>query len=328
MAKTERQKLKLLVLKDFLERYTDESHPVTMQQIIEHLASQGIRAERKSIYSDLEYLREYGMDILLDRERGGGYYLASRDFELPELKLLVDAVQSSRFLSEKKSLELIGKLEALCSLHEAGQLRRQVVVSGRVKTMNESIYYNVDCIHEAIANNSRITFQYFDWGPDKQRHFRPGTYEVSPYALCWADENYYLISHSERHGITHFRVDKMSSIRSTGIPRAVTEETKNLDLARYSRAVFSMFGGQVQQVRMRFDNTLAGVVIDRFGRDSILVPDGPDHFTFTTEIAVSPVFLGWIAEFGNKVRILYPKTVIAAYWAQLAESLTQYHPLG
>ena len=298
MAKSERQKLKLLVLKDFFERQTDEAHPATMQQILAHLAAQGIRAERKSIYSDLECLRDYGMDILLDH---GGYYLAARDFELPELKLLVDAVQSSRFLSEKKSLELIGKLESLCSVHEAGQLRRQVVVSGRVKTMNESIYYNVDCIHDAIAHNSRITFRYFDWGPDRQRHFRPDEYEVSPYALCWADENYYLISHSPRHGITHFRVDKMASIRANGVPRTVTEETKRLDLARYSRAVFSMFSGQVQPVRMRFDNSLAGVVIDRFGRDSMLIPDGPNHFTFTAEIAVSPLFLSWVAGFGAKV---------------------------
>lgn len=326
MAKSERQKLKLLILKDLLERESDPEHPLSMQRILQHLEAHGISAERKSIYSDMECLTDYGMDILMLKGRNGGYCLASRPFEMPELKLLVDAVQSSRFLTEKKSLELIGKLEGLTSVHGAGQLRRQVVVSGRVKTMNESIYYNVDRIHEAIASNSRITFQYFDWGPDRQKHFRPRTYEASPYALCWADENYYLIAHSDRHGITHYRVDKMASIEMTGQPRAVTEESRNLDLAAYSRAVFSMFGGEVKPVRMRFDNSLAGVVLDRFGRDSMLIPDGPDHFIFTAPIAVSPMFLGWLISFGSKAEILSPQSVRDQCSALLQETLKQYQP--
>ena len=324
MARSEGQKQKLLILKDLLEQQSDESHPLSMQQILRHLEAAGIHAERKSIYDDMECLREYGLDIVQQKGRNGGYFLASRLFEAPELKLLVDAVQSSRFLTEKKSLELIGKLEGLASVHEAGQLRRQVVVSGRVKTMNESIYYNVDRIHEAIASNSRIAFRYFDWGPDREKHFRPRAYEASPYALCWADENYYLIAHSERHGITHYRVDKMASIELTGKPRAVTEASKSLDLAAYSRSVFSMFGGQVQSVKMRFSNTLAGVVIDRFGRDSMLIPDGPDHFTFTADIAVSPVFLGWIIGFGDRAQILYPPAVVEECCSLLQRTLRQY----
>lgn len=324
MAKSERQKLKLLLLRDLLLRESDETHPLSMQQILQSLDAAGVCAERKSIYHDLECLKEYGMDILSLKGKNGGYYLASRPFELPELKLLVDAVQSSRFLSEKKSLELIGKLESLSSVHEAGQLRRQVVVSGRVKTMNESIYYNVDRIHDAIARNSRITFHYFEWGVDRKKHDRPGLYEASPYALCWADENYYLIADSARHGITHYRVDKMASIEITNEPRAVTEASRKLDLAAYSRAVFSMFGGEVQQVRMRFSNSLAGVVIDRFGRDSMLVPDGPEHFTFTAPIAVSPMFLGWIISFGDKAKILYPQSVADQCRELLERTLAQY----
>lgn len=322
--KFERQKLKLLILKDLFEQQSDEAHPLSMQYILQHLEASGIRAERKSVYHDIECLIEYGMDILLQKGRGGGYYLASRPFELPELKLLVDAVQSSKFLSEKKSLELISKLEHLASTHEAGQLRRQVVVSGRVKTMNESIYYNVDRIHEAIAQNRRITFQYFDWGVDRAKHYRPGPYEASPYALCWADEKYYLIADSARHGITHYRVDKMDAITLAEQPRAITEESRRLDLAAYSRAVFSMYNGQVHAVRMRFHNTLAGVVIDRFGRDSILIPDGPDHFVFTAEIAVSPMFLSWLAGFGGKARILTPQSVANQFRSLLQQALTQY----
>lgn len=215
MARSEKQKLKLLYLKQILEEQTDENHPITTQQLVERLAEMGIRAERKSIYSDMACLQEFGMDVCTAHGRGGGYFLASREFELPELKLLVDAVQSSRFLSERKSVELISKLEKLASRYDAGSLRRQVTVSGRVKTMNESIYYNVDRIHDAIASDVQITFRYFDWGVDRERHYRDRLYTASPYALCWDDQNYYLIAHSERHGLTHYRVDKMMRITKT-----------------------------------------------------------------------------------------------------------------
>ena len=323
MAKSEHQKEKILLLRELLERESDERHPLSMQYLLQQLEARGVRAERKGVYRDLECLREHGMDIVFKRGAAGGYFLASRDFELPELKLLVDAVQSSRFLSEKKSLELIGKLERLTSVHEAGALRRQVVVSGRVKTVNERVYYNVDRIHEAIAENSRITFRYFDWGVDRQKHFRQGLYEASPYALCWDDENYYLIAESARHGVTHYRVDKMDDIRITGKPRPADGAGRSLDLAAYSRSVFSMFAGQTQSVRMRFENGLAGVVIDRFGRDSILVPDGEAHFTFTAEIAVSPRFLGWLAGFGSRAEILYPPTVRSQFRRLLEEALAR-----
>ena len=324
MARSEGQKLKLLLIKDLLEAESDENHPLPLERILRHLRLRGIRAERKSIYSDLACLRAYGMDILTRRGRGGGYFLASRAFSLPELKLLVDAVQSSRFLTERKSLELISKLERLTSIHEAGRLRRQVVVSGRVKTMNESIYYNVDAIHEAIASNSRITFRYFEWGVDRKKHYRDRTYEASPYALIWSNENYYLVADSARHGLTHYRVDKMSHITATGEPRAVTEASRRLDPAAYSRSVFSMYGGAVQRVRMRFHQSLAGVVVDRFGRDAILAPDGPDFFTCTFEIAVSPVFLGWMASFGDKAEILFPASVREQLRQLLSASLAQY----
>ena len=184
MARSERQKLKLLYIKDLLEQQSDETHPLSTQAIVDALARQGIQAERKSIYDDIACLQQYGMDIVCVRGPGGGYFLASRPFELPELKLLVDAVQSSRFLTEKKSMQLIAKLGTLASRDQAGSLRRQVVVSGRVKTMNESIYYSVDLLHEAIARNSQITFRYFDWNLDGSRHYRPGKYTASPYALC------------------------------------------------------------------------------------------------------------------------------------------------
>ena len=324
MAKSEGQKLKLLYLKELFESDSDEKHLLSTQQIIDYLAAHNITAERKAIYNDIECLQEFGMDIVHKPGRGGGYFLASREFELPELKLLVDAVQSSKFLTSKKSMQLIEKLGCMTSIHEAGSLKRQVVVSGRVKTMNESIYYNVDTLHEAIAQNSKITFRYTEWGLDGQRHERPGVYEASPYALVWDDENYYLVAHTQRHGITHYRVDKMAQINLTNEKREITPEFKNISAASYGRNVFGMFGGTTTSVRMRFENSLAGVVLDRFGTDSMLIPDGKDHFIFTADICVSPIFHGWIAGFGCQVKLLSPQWVIDEFVAHCRPAIDQY----
>ena len=324
MPRAENQKLKLLILKQIFETETDENHPLNAQQLIELLAKYGIRAERKSIYSDIECLRDFGLDIEQRLGANGGCYLVSRAFELPELKLLVDAVQSSKFLSKKKSLQLIAKLETLASRYDAKSLRRQVVVSGRVKTMNESIYYNVDRLHEAIAQNSQISFRYFDWDLHGERRYRPGQSLASPYALCWQDENYYLIAHTARHGLTHYRVDKMTSITQTGKPRVLGAEYAALDLSNYGKNVFGMFGGTRQTVRLRFETALAGVVIDRFGRDAMLVPDGDTHFTYTADVAVSPQFFGWLAGFGSRVKILHPAQVAEDYVNYIKSTLDTY----
>ena len=309
MGRTENQKLKLLYLKELFERQSDEEHLLSMQDILDALAARGIRAERKSVYDDILCLQQFGMDIVTVKGRHGGYFLASRTFELPELKLLVDAVQSSKFLSERKSMQLIAKLETLASQYAAGSLRRQVTVAGRVKTMNESVYYSVDLLHEAIQKNSRITFRYFDYDLNGARRYRPGLYAASPYALCWQDENYYLIAHSERHGLTHYRIDKMAKLSIADKPRVITEQARQLDLTRYGKTVFGMFSGTPQQVKLRFRNSLAGVVIDRFGKSAMLVPDGESHFTFTTEIVLSPVFYGWLAGFGEQAEIMFPASV-------------------
>lgn len=324
MPKQERQKQKLLVLKEFFERETDEAHPASMPEILAYLAARDIPAERKSVYSDIETLRDFGLDLCLQRGRGGGYYLASRAFELPELKLLVDAVQSSRFLTDRKSMALIGKLSALASRHDAARLQRQVVVSGRVKTMNESIYYNVDRIHDAILNNSQIRFGYFDWDLGGARRARPGPYVASPYALCWDHENYYLIAHSARHGLTHYRVDKMTRIQETGTPRVQTEETAKLDLAAYLKKTFGMFGGPEMTVRLRFPRRLAGVIYDRFGHDAMLIPDGEDHFTFTAAVVDSPLFYGWLAGFGGQAELLSPPAARQEFRAMLEDALALY----
>ena len=324
MARSDNQKLKLMLLARLLEQQTDEAHPMSAQQLIAALAEHGVKAERKSIYSDIAALQDLGMDICLQNGKNGGYYLASREFELPELKLLVDAVQASKFLSERKTVQLIRKLETLASRWDAGRLRRQVVVSGRVKTMNESVFYTVDQIHEAIAANQQIQFRYFEWGVDKQKHFRDRRYVASPYALCWENENYYLVAYSERHGITHYRVDKMAQLQMLDTPRIVNDETRALDVSKYGKNVFGMFGGEQMQVKMRFENPLAGVVLDRFGHDVMLIPDGDSHFTLTTDITVSPVFFGWLAGFGGAAKIVFPQSAVEAYLELCKHSMEQY----
>jgi len=314
MPRSSNQKLKILYIMDHLLRNTDESHPATTAQLVAMLDGHGISAERKSIYDDLEALRAYGLDILSTGSgRSSGYYVGSRDFQLPELKLLVDSVQSSKFITEGKSMELIAKLETLASRHEAEFLHRQIHVANRVKTMNESIYYNVDAIHRGIAENKQIRFHYFEYTVQKERRFRHdgAWYTLSPYALTWDDENYYMVAYDSAAGkIKHFRVDKMRDIDITDLPRDGQDTYQKLDMGIYARKTFGMFTGEETAVRLRFENDLVGAVLDRLGFDAILIPDGDSHFTVTANIVVSPQFFAWLCGFGTGVRILSPAHVV------------------
>ncbi len=319
------QKAKILYLMDYLLRSTDEEHPTTIRRLAEHLESLGISAERKSLYDDLETLREFGLDILkTGNGRDSAYYVASRDFELPELKLLVDSVQSSKFITQRKTGELIRKLEKLASVHEAQALQRQVFVQNRIKTMNESVYYNVDAIHAGISQNKQIRFKYFDLTVDKQRSYRRdgAFYTVSPYALNWDAENYYLVAFDAGAGaIRHYRVDRMANIVTTDAPRDGQEVYSALDMAAYTKAVFGMFAGQPQNVRMRFENTLVGPVLDRLGPDAMLIPDGDGHFTVSAQIVVSSQFFAWLFGFGTRAQILAPEAVAGQYREALRTAL-------
>ena len=285
-----------------------------------------IVCERKTIYSDIAALQDYGVDIVSIPGKNGGYYIASRNFELPELKLLIDAVQSSRFLTEKKSRELIEKLCSQCSVYDARLMRRDVLVSGRVKSMNETIYYNVDAIQDAIAENRQITFRYFDYGLDGKRHYRNRNYQASPYGLCQDHENCYLLAHSERHGVTSYRVDRMSDIRLLDDPRTPCPELTGKALTEHANRLFQMYAGEQTAVKLRFHRSLINAVIDRFGREVMLIPDGEEHFVFTAEVAVSPMFLSWVIGFGQKAKILYPESVVQACQDLCREALAQYDP--
>ena len=253
MARSANQKLKLLYLCRILMEQTDEEHPLSVQELIAQLARYGIQAERKSIYDDLGALARFGVDVQCRKGRSPGWFVGSRDFELPELKLLVDAVQSSRFITRRKSNALIRKLERLASVHQARQLQRQVFVSGRIKVMNESIYYNVDKLHAAIASKRAITFQYFDYNMYRQKVFRRNgsRYTVSPYGLIWNNDNYYLVAYDSEHcQMRHYRVDKMAEITVTRLPREGTDEYPAFDIAAYGQKHFGMYSGEEMTVTL------------------------------------------------------------------------------
>ncbi len=310
MPKSDNQKLKILYILDHLQKNSHESSPVRAMDLVQMLESHNIRCERKTIYSDIAALMDYGVDIINKPGKNGGYYIGSRNFELPELKLLIDAVQSSRYLTEKKSRELIEKLCNQCNEQDASLMKRNVLVSGRVKSMNETIYYNVDAIQEAIAQNRQIRFRYFDWGLDGKRKFREKDYQASPYGLCQDNENCYLLGHSDRHGITSYRVDRMCDIAITEEARTPCPELTGKALIDHANSLFQMYAGEEVNVKMRFHRSMVNAVIDRFGRDTMLIPDGDDHCTFTVKVAVSPMFLSWVIGFGKKARILYPQSVV------------------
>ncbi len=313
MAREANQKLKLLVLQKLLLSETDEAHGLSAAEIIRRLAAEGISVNRKILYQDFEELRTFGMDIISEKKgRNVYYYVGARDFELPELKLLVDSVQSSKFITEKKSKELIGKLEGLVSRYEAKQLHRQVIISGRVKSMNESIYYNVDKIQSAIGEDKSIRFKYFQWNIRKEPVLRHdgAWYRVSPWALAWDDENYYLIGFDlADRKIKHYRVDKMLKIAVLEEKREGKEEFEKKNSPKYSQKLFAMFGGEPGRVSLEASADLAGVFIDRFGKDIIMVPVGEDRFRLNVEVEISDHFLGWIIALGPSVTITGPENV-------------------
>lgn len=329
MAKSSNQKLKLLYLIKILSEKTDENHPMTAKALIEELSRYQISAERKSIYDDMNCLIDFGYDIINVKARtGGGYYLAGREFELPELKLLVDAVQASKFITRKKSGELIAKIEKLAGPYEAKKLQRQVLVAGRIKADNESIYYNVDQIHNAIQEDMPITFTYLEWSVQKElKPRRSGLlYKVSPLALSWREENYYLVAHDAKEDrIKHYRVDKMSHIQSVaGEKRTGTEGLGVREITEYINKTFGMFGGEAQTVTLILPRNMIGIMIDRFGKEIDIRSRGENQVSIRIKVAVSGQFYGWLSGLGGQVRILAPERIREEYRQYLQNILDAY----
>lgn len=327
MPKSTKQKQKLLYIAEYLLQNTDETHAVTTPQLIAYLDKNGIKAERKSIYNDIETLNEFGMDIIRSSEHRGGYQVASRDFELAEVKLLVDLVQSSKFITTKKSRELIKKLEKQVSKNNAIQLQRQVVVTDRNKTANENIYYSVDVIYEAIAKNVKVRYQYFEWDVDKKMKLRKegAFYEVSPWLLTWDDENYYLIAYdSDAEFMKHYRVDKMLHIELTNESREGKEVFDHMDIAAFSKKTFGMFAGEEKTVQLYCKNSMTGVIVDRFGSDVALRKFDEEHVLARVNVAVSSQFFGWLTGLSGNVKIHAPESVAEEYVHYMKNILEQY----
>lgn len=327
MARGANQKIKILYLMKILLERTDEEHGLTLEEITQALADCGVEAERKTLYDDLEVLRLFGLDIEKRKNKTVTYHVVSREFELPELKLLVDAVQSSKFITHKKSTQLIKKIESFTSRYEAQQLQRQVFVTNRVKTMNESIYYTVDRIHDAINNNVKISFFYFSWNEKKEKvlHHNGESLVISPWALTWDDENYYMIGYDAEDGIIkHYRVDKMLQITVTDEKRDGAALFQDFDVALYSQKTFGMYGGKEEVVTLRCRNKLAGVVIDRFGADLPFFNVTDTHFDIRVKVHTSPMFFGWLMNFGAEITVRSPENVIEEYVRLAREGLAQY----
>ena len=321
------EKLKILYLMQLLMDETDQKHPLNAAQISERLEKRyGLTYTRKTVYADISRLQEYGLQI--EQLKGGsfGYFIKDRTFTLPELKLLVDAVQSSKFITKKKSEELISKLEQLTSKENGKQLQRQVYIYNRIKTDNDAIYKNVDTIHAAIRDNHQICFKYCEWNVKKElvRKKNGADYIVSPWSLTWDDENYYLVGYdAEAALIKHYRVDKMQEIEEWEDVRLGREHFQNFDLAAFARKTFGMFTGEERSLTLECDNEFVGVIIDRFGTDVMIIPHGADQFHVSVNVAVSPQFFGWLTGIGKGIRIVRPAEVREQYKAYLMEILDE-----
>ena len=321
------QKLKILYLLQILRERTDENHIMSATDLCKALEEYGISAERKSIYSDIEALKTFGIDIVQKKGSNPGYHIASREFEIAELKLLVDAVQASKFITKKKTEELIKKLEGLTNKYEASQFQREVYIYNRAKAQNETIFYNVDYIHDAIFSNVQIQFQYSEWTVKKELQLKKNGdfYVVSPWALTWADENYYLIAYDENADkIKHYRVDKMKKMSLLEGKRLGRERFQEFDLAAFSKKTFGMYGGEDAKITLEGINGLAGVVIDRFGQDVAMMASDEEHFRAIVTVAVSPQFFGWLSGLGAGIKIVSPEHVRIGYKEYLAKLLANY----
>ncbi len=329
MAKGSNQKLKLSYLIKIMLQKTDDDHSLTMPQIMRELERYDVTAERKSIYADFQDMTDnLGIEVIKEQVgRETFYHVASREFELAEVKLLIDAIQSSKFITEKKSRELIDKIKGLVSEHQAKQLQRQVFITDRVKTMNESVYYNVDDIHTAINSNLKIRFKYYKWNTEKKlvpRH-NGDFFVISPWVLTWDDENYYLIAYDERDGIIkNYRVDKMMNISVLDEKREGKEAFSNFDITAFSKTRFGMFNGEVEKVHIRLHNEYCGVFIDRFGKNIAFRKVDDDHSEIAVDVAVSAQFFGWIFALGKNVKITGPEHVVEKMKLAMKEQMESY----
>jgi predicted DNA-binding transcriptional regulator YafY len=316
MSGSHQQKLKLLYLYRILLEQTDEDNPMSASDLVKQLALHGINAERKSVYSDIRYIEDFGVDICKSHQPKQGYFVGARDFEMPELRLMIDAVQSAKFVTAKKARQLIKKIEKLTSLHQGKTLDKQVLIEDRQKCSNEEVYYNIDKIHEAISRNRMVAFKYFEYDINKRKQLknRGLVYELSPFSMLWFDDRYYLIgNHDKYSNVSHYRIDRMSNVEIIDKPRRNSDEVsryKNyFNTADYANTLFSMFSGSLERVKIRFRNHLINTVIDRFGVDVTITKEDNDWFSVLTDVRISEGFTSWLFLFGDEAEVVSPKNL-------------------
>lgn len=330
MAKSENGKQKLIRLIEIFIEHTDEEHGLTIPEIIEKLSEYGIKAERKSLYDDFLVLEELGIPISRVKTKQTRYYIDFCVFELAELKMLVDAVQASRFITAKKSREIISRLESFTSAHKRRELSRQVYVEDRVKTANPASMYTVDSVHNAINTDFRLRFRYFEYDAEKKKKLRRSGeyYSVSPLMLIWSEENYYLVAYEEdAERIKHFRIDKMLDVSILEERRTRCEVTEAFSPSDYSRKVFGMYGGREELVTLECRERLAGVMIDRFGTEPLFTKTD-FGFRFSIRLMVSPTFFAWVMGFGDEIKITSPESVKNEMHDMLVRTASLYEKGG
>ena len=326
MPRTQNQKLKLLYIMRILQENTDEDHPMTASDIIKELSLHDITAERKSIYSDIALLREFGIDIISQEKNPRGFFVGSRDFQLAELKLMVDAVQSCHIISKSKSADLVKKLSAFTSRAQAKYLLNRQVYQTERKTINEQVYYAINDIHRAINTNSQITFKYFDYDNKKRVVYRRhgALYQTTPVTLCWDNDRYYLIVYSEKYkNFTHYRVDRMHYVEVLEVP-GVRYDKNKLDVSAHIKHVFGMYGGEIVRARLAFRNRLINTVLDHFGTDTETFPIDGDWFEISVIVSQSPVFFSWIFQFGDEAIIQSPDSLITDMRSLMEQGIKKY----
>jgi len=307
-------KSKILYLYKLLDQKTDQNHPIGTTEIIKELGKIGINVTRKTVVSDIALLIEFGVDIINFRSSQNMYYIGSRDFELAEIKLLVDAIESSKLVTHKKSNVLISKLSKLVSIQQAKELNRHIFVDQRVKPQNENVYYIIDLLHQAIADKKQVDFKYIDYTGEKEKIFKHNgmVYKVSPYALIWNDDHYYVVGFCSNHkSISKFRVDRMDKVKTN--EETYVPSPEDFSAASYVKTIFSMYDGNNVTVELKCTNDLMKAVIDKFGEHVETIPLGSNCFKAIVNVSVSPTFYGWIFQFQNKVSILAPFNVKDEY---------------
>ncbi len=319
------QKLRILNILKILQEESNENNRFTANMLIKKLDRLGIKSERKTIYSDIEALTRFGIDII----NRNGYFIGSRQFENAELKIITDCINSSHFITEKKTRSLIKKVEGLTDIHSAKALHKQAYTTDFIKTSNEGIYYNVDILQTAIEKGKKVSFKYFSYNVDKTKNYRNGgnSYTVSPFALVSTNENYYLLAHhSKRLGLTHYRVDRMTDLAISRTASVDIEEImgREFNLSDYTKKMFGMYSGELKGVKIKCDNSLINVVMDKFGEGVFLHPEGENHFVFSVNINVSPTFFGWVFTFGDGMEIVSPPEVKDEYYENLCKVMHKY----